>query len=83
VTGDGDGASSARVVLGGVGHLPLVVEGLDDLGGAGAEDVVLTAGEAAAAVDAPADIHGTKDYRSHLARKLTERAVRRALAQRS
>jgi CO/xanthine dehydrogenase FAD-binding subunit len=83
VSGDGDGAGSARVVLGGVGHLPLVVEGLDDLGGAGPDEIVEAAGEAAAAVDAPADIHGTKDYRSHLARKLTERAVGRALAQRS
>lgn len=83
VDGDTDSVHSARVALGGVAHAAVVVEGLEDLRGASAEDAAAAAGEAAAAVAAVADIHGTTEYRRHLARKLTERAVRRALTPRS
>jgi CO/xanthine dehydrogenase FAD-binding subunit len=70
--------ASARVVLGGVGPAPVLVEGLDALGGATRDEAAAAAGVAAAAVDATADLHGSAAYRSHLARRLTERAVRRA-----
>jgi CO/xanthine dehydrogenase FAD-binding subunit len=47
----------------------------------GLQDVDRAAAVAAAAaydVDAIGDVHGTSDYRRHLARTLTQRAVRRA-----
>jgi CO/xanthine dehydrogenase FAD-binding subunit len=70
------GGDGVRVVLGGVGPAPVVVDGIDD-GDRGRLPEV--AGAAAGEVDTVEDIHGTKDYRRHLARALTERAVRRAL----
>ena len=76
----GDAVADARIVLGGVGSVPALVEGLDGLSGAAGEEAAVAAGEAAAAVDAVADIHGSTAYRRHLARELTKRAVRRILA---
>jgi CO/xanthine dehydrogenase FAD-binding subunit len=78
VTREGDGVGSARVVLGGMGHAPVVLDGLDALGGASADDAAEAAGAAAATLEAAADIHASPAYRSHLARELTKRAVRRA-----
>jgi CO/xanthine dehydrogenase FAD-binding subunit len=83
VAREDDSIASARVVLGGVGHAPVVVKGLDELRGASGEEAAVAAGEAAAAIDVVADVHGSAAYRSHLARRLTERAVRRAVAERS
>jgi CO/xanthine dehydrogenase FAD-binding subunit len=82
VARDGEAAAAARVVLGGVGPVPVVVEGLDELRGAHVEDAATAAGDAAAAVDAMSDIHGSTAYRKHLARELTKRAVTRALTER-
>jgi CO/xanthine dehydrogenase FAD-binding subunit len=70
------GGDGVRVVLGGVGPVPVVVGGIED---ADRERLPQAAGAAAAEVDPVEDTHGTKDYRRHLARGLTERAVRRAL----
>jgi CO/xanthine dehydrogenase FAD-binding subunit len=78
VDGDGTAPGAVRVVLGGVGPAPVVVEGLDGIGGRDGEQLAAAAGAAAAQVDTVEDVHGTKDYRRHLARTLTERAVRRA-----
>lgn len=79
VARDGDAVATARIILGGVGPVPTVVEGLDGLRGAVGEEATAAAGEAAASVDTVSDIHGSKAYRKHLARELTKRAVRRAL----
>ena len=74
------GLASARVVLGGVGSAPVLVDGLEDLAGAGTDEAVAaTAEAAAAATDVPADIHASPEYRRHLARELTRRAMARAL----
>jgi CO/xanthine dehydrogenase FAD-binding subunit len=80
VDGDPGSVESARVVLGGVGEVPCVVDGLDDLGGLSAREAIDAAGEAAARIEATADIHGTREYRRHLARGLVRRAMARALA---
>jgi CO/xanthine dehydrogenase FAD-binding subunit len=80
VTRQGDGVASARVVLGGMGHAPVLLEGLDALGGISPDEAAEAAGAAAAALEAVADIHASTAYRSHLARELTKRAVRRAAA---
>jgi carbon-monoxide dehydrogenase medium subunit/2-furoyl-CoA dehydrogenase FAD binding subunit len=78
VTREGGGVASARVVLGGMGHAPVVLEGLDALGGASLDEVAETAGAAAGALEPADDIHASSAYRVHLARELTKRAVRRA-----
>jgi CO/xanthine dehydrogenase FAD-binding subunit len=76
---DGDIVSAAKVVLGGVGPTPVAVEGLDGVVGQSCARAAATAGAAVAAHITPlADIHATPDYRRHLARALTERAIRRA-----
>ena len=80
---EGDGVASARVVLGGMGHAPVVLDGLEALGGASPDDAAEAAGAAAGALEAAEDIHASGDYRRHLARELTKRAVRRASLGRS
>jgi aerobic carbon-monoxide dehydrogenase medium subunit len=79
---EGDAVRSTRVVLGGVAPAPAVVDGLDEAVGEDIERVVEIASRAAAEVDPVRDVHGTTDYRRHLARGLTERVVRRATAAR-
>jgi carbon-monoxide dehydrogenase medium subunit len=73
----------ARVVLGGVAgtvqratgaEAALIGSGLD----AGA--IEAAAQEAAAGTDPPGDIHGSADYRRHLVRVLTARAIEEAAA---
>ena len=75
----GDSVTSARVVLGGIGPAPVLLEGLDDLG-VPIDEAVAAAGEAAhaAAAEVAPDIHASPQYRRHLARELTKRALRRA-----
>jgi CO/xanthine dehydrogenase FAD-binding subunit len=79
---DGDTVSAAKVVLGGVGATPVAVDGLDRVVGQTGARAAANAGAAAAENITPlADIHATEDYRRHLARALTERAMRRAITQ--
>jgi CO/xanthine dehydrogenase FAD-binding subunit len=78
VTRDGGGVGSARVVLGGMGPAPVLLEGLDALGGAPPAEAAAAAAEAAGAREPAADIHASTSYRRHLARELTRRAVLRA-----
>lgn len=76
---DGDSLVSMRVALAGVGHVPVVVEGLDDLRGADDKDVVKVVTEAVTAVSTVSDVHGSAEYRRHLIGRLAERAVRRTM----
>jgi CO/xanthine dehydrogenase FAD-binding subunit len=78
VTREGDGVASARVVLGGMGAAPVVLEGLDALGDGSPDEAAEAAGAATEALEPAADIHASLAYRVHLARELTKRAVRRA-----
>ncbi len=75
---------SARLALGGVATAPLVVEGLEALAGASAADAAdAAAGIVERAIEPASDIHGSAEYRRHLARELVKRAIRRALEGRS
>jgi aerobic carbon-monoxide dehydrogenase medium subunit len=81
---DDDGAAgAARIALGGIASVPVVIAS-DALAGASGPD----AGAAAAAlvderIETSADIHGSAEYRRHLARRLTARAIESALQARS
>ena len=76
---DGDSVASVRVALGGVGQVPLLLDGLRDLHDASEADVLTAVREAIATISPRSDIHGTAEYRRHLIRTLTERALERAL----
>jgi CO/xanthine dehydrogenase FAD-binding subunit len=82
-----DGAvERARIVLSGVGGTPVRAREAETLlvGGALLDRVGAAADAVRAAIDPDADIHGSKEYRTHLAAVITERAIRvaheRALA---
>ena len=67
---------AVRVVLGGVGPLPFVVDTADLAGQPAAPATWRAAGELAAAqIDPPADGHGSAAYRKKLAATLVERAL--------
>ena len=70
---------AVRVVLGGVGTRPLLLD-TDELAGAPATAATWqAAGElAAAAIDPPSDGHGSGDYRKRLAATLVTRALTQA-----
>ena len=77
---DGDVMRDPRVVVGGVDEIPLRVEAAEKVldGAAPGGEAFAEAGRAAAqAVDPPADVHGSAQYR----RDLTDVLVRRALAE--
>jgi aerobic carbon-monoxide dehydrogenase medium subunit len=78
---DDDGSvRSARMALGGVASAPLRLEGLDALAGGRGQDVAAAAADIAErAIDPVADVHGSAEYRRHLARELVKRAVVKAL----
>lgn len=74
--------SSLRLALFGVGDGPLVsAAAARTLVGARPDDDVIRDASAAAGseLDPPSDIHATAEYRRHLARVLTGRALRRAV----
>jgi carbon-monoxide dehydrogenase medium subunit len=70
---------SARIAIGGVGQVPVLAEGVDDLGGVTGEDAVRAVSEAVSKIPTGSDIHGSAEYRRHLIQRLTERAVRRGM----
>jgi carbon-monoxide dehydrogenase medium subunit len=76
----GDGSvRSARLALGGVAGAPAVVGGLEQAGGVGVDEAAETAAEMVDQAISPGDdVHGSTEYRRHLARELVKRAVRRA-----
>jgi aerobic carbon-monoxide dehydrogenase medium subunit len=80
---EGGVCRDARIVLGGVGgtvqratgaEAALIGSSLDD------EEIEAAAREAAAGTDPPGDIHGSAEYRRHLVRVLTARALGEAAA---
>jgi len=81
-----DEVSEARIVLTGVGGTPFRAREAETLlvGGEVAERASAAADAVRSAIDPDADIHASKEYRTHLAGVLTERAIRiaheRALA---
>lgn len=70
----------AAVALVGMGGTPVRAREVEDmlLGEAPSPDLLRSARQRATAYDALEDIHGSADYRRHLAGVLTERALRRA-----
>jgi carbon-monoxide dehydrogenase medium subunit len=77
--GDDGSVRGARVALGGVDTAPLLVEGLDAIAGANGPDAARAAAEILEGAIEPADdIHGSAEYRRHLASELVKRAVQRA-----
>ena len=77
---DAGTVDSARVALGGVAGVPVLVEGLDGLVGVNGDEAAERAARLAdATIDPVSDIHGSADYRRHLTRELVKRAFRRAL----
>lgn len=77
---EGGAVRSARMALGGVAGTPFVVDGLDALAGSAGRDAAAGAAEIVdRAIDPPGDVHGSVEYRRHLARELVKRAVTRAL----
>ena len=72
--------TAARIALGGVAGVPVLVAGLGGLAGkSGVEALEQAARLADDAIDPVSDIHGSADYRRHLTRELVKRALRRAL----
>lgn len=75
---DGDTIAEARVGLTNMGSTPLRARAVEDaLAGQQLSDDVVTAAAQSAADGAtpPSDLNGDSDYRAHLARVLTKRAV--------
>jgi aerobic carbon-monoxide dehydrogenase medium subunit len=81
LTIDRDEVRNARIVLTGVGGKPVRARAAETvLVGGQIEDRVTAAVDAVrSAVDPDADIHASKEYRTHLAGVLTQRAIRIAL----
>jgi carbon-monoxide dehydrogenase medium subunit len=75
-----DEVIDARIVLTGVGGKPVRAREAETLlvGGSVLERVAAAASAARTAIDPEADIHASKEYRTHLAGVLTERAIHRA-----
>ncbi|MBE1533597.1 FAD binding domain-containing protein [Actinomadura algeriensis] len=75
--------ADARVALTNVGPAPVRASAVEDaLAGrtASADALRAAAGAAAEGIDPPTDLHGSSEYRSHLARVLTARALTAAAA---
>ncbi len=84
VVGRGEGrCASARLVAAGAGPVPMRLRAAEEiLEREGLSDAAVAAAASMAAelVDPPSDIHASADYRRNLARVLTGRALRRAIA---
>jgi aerobic carbon-monoxide dehydrogenase medium subunit len=74
---DGDHVRNASIVLTGVGGKPARAREAETLliGGSVSERASAAADAARSAIDPDADIHASKEYRTHLAGVLTERAI--------
>jgi CO/xanthine dehydrogenase FAD-binding subunit len=77
--GDDGSVESTRLALGGVDAIPVVPSGLDQLVGAAQDAPERAAALVRDAIDPTGDIHGSSEYRRHLAAELVKRAVGRAM----
>jgi carbon-monoxide dehydrogenase medium subunit len=75
---DDEVVSDARIVLTGVGGMPVRAREAETLlvGGTVPERASAAGDAVRTSIDPDADIHATKEYRAHLAGVLTERAIR-------
>jgi carbon-monoxide dehydrogenase medium subunit len=78
----GDGSiEDVRVALTNMGSTPLRARAAEDaLRGKGADAIAAAAEQAAEGTDPPADLNASADYKRHLARVLTRRALEEAAA---
>jgi aerobic carbon-monoxide dehydrogenase medium subunit len=78
----GDGSvEDARVALTNMGSTPLRAGAVEDaLRGKGTDAIAAAAEQAAEGTDPPGDLNATPDYKRHLARVLTRRALEEAAA---
>jgi aerobic carbon-monoxide dehydrogenase medium subunit len=79
---EGGRCTLARLATAGAGPVPIrlrVAEEILESQGLGDDAIAAAAERAAGLVEPDSDIHASADYRRHLTRVLTERAVRRAL----
>ncbi|TDD80960.1 xanthine dehydrogenase family protein subunit M [Actinomadura darangshiensis] len=78
---NGDGVEEARVALTNMGPTPVRAHSVEvAVRGAGSEDAFRTAAaQAAAGTEPPTDLHGSSEYRTHLATVLTARALAAAV----
>jgi len=68
--------AEARVALTNMGPAPVRASGVEEaVAGVGLEGIAAAAERAAAGTSAPSDLNGRSDYREHLARVLTRRAL--------
>ena len=76
---EGQGVTSVRVALGGLGATPILLQGLSNLD-LPAQDIAQLAAKTAheVASESTPDLHASAAYRAHLARELTRRAVESA-----
>ena len=74
---DGNGISECRIAVTGAGPMVQRARAAEDAykGGASAEDA---AAQAADGLDLIGDVYASEDYRAHLVRVLTKRALQRA-----
>ncbi|MES9543448.1 MULTISPECIES: xanthine dehydrogenase family protein subunit M [unclassified Actinomadura] len=75
---NGDGVEEARIALTNMGPTPVRASAVETAvrGGAVSEDTFRTAAaQAAAGTEPPTDLHGSSEYRAHLATVLTARAL--------
>ncbi|MCA1648081.1 MAG: xanthine dehydrogenase family protein subunit M [Chloroflexi bacterium] len=75
-----DAVRDARIVLTGVGGQPVRARAAETLliGGPVTERAQAAANAVSVSIEPDADIHAPKEYRAHLAKVLTERAIHRA-----
>ncbi|KAB7746371.1 xanthine dehydrogenase family protein subunit M [Nostocoides sp. F2B08] len=80
VKGSGGTVEQAKIGLTNMGSTPLRASAAEAaLAGASGEAIAAAAAKAADGTTPPSDLNGASDYRAHLARVLTRRAVDRAL----
>ena len=75
---NGDGVEEARIALTNMGPTPVRASAVETAvrGGSASEDTFRTAAaQAAAGTEPPTDLHGSSEYRAHLATVLTARAL--------
>jgi CO/xanthine dehydrogenase FAD-binding subunit len=85
IAGEGERCTMARLATAGAGPVPVRLRAAEEIleaQGLGDAAIEAAARRAAELVEPDADIHASADYRRHLTRVLTERGVRRAMAQR-